>query len=113
MDISNLLESAKNQLDSIKAQLASINVPQTLKKELLENQDALQRAYDSLLSHAGVINEQTKQELTDALSSAKKSSLAATAAANNRTLLWVGVSIISIIGFAILVNKLYEKHSGK
>src|SRR6266850_1161686 len=97
MDINSLIDSAKTQLAQIKAQLANVGLSQTLKSELLRNQDALQRAYDSLLSQAGLYDDQTKQQLTDALASAKKSSLAATAEANKRTLLLVASAIAGII----------------
>src|SRR5438105_4658368 len=111
MDISSLLDSAKTQLAQIKAQLANVGLSQTLKNELLQNQDALQQAYDSLLSEAGLYSDQTKQQLTDALASAKKSSLAATSEANKRTLLVVASTIAGIIILSFIVHKFYQ-HKG-
>jgi multidrug efflux pump subunit AcrA (membrane-fusion protein) len=111
MDISSLLDTAKSQLDKIKAQIASTGISGALKSELVQNQAALQQAYDSLLSQAGIIDDATKQQLTDALASAKKSSLAATADANKKTLLWMGGAIVGIIIISIVARKLFKKHN--
>src|SRR4051812_24413464 len=108
MDISNLLDTAKTQLAQIRAQLASVGLSETLKSELLQNQDALQRAYESLLNQAGLYSDQTKQQLTDALASAKKSSLAATAEANKRTLLVTASIITGLVILAFIAHKIYK-----